>query len=83
MRLVSVVLLFQVSEEHPLKSVDVLYVAEDGLQLRLSEHFRVFPALTNVTLKTSMNKVQILAVGAGRLIESITDTLANSKHSLT
>lgn len=49
--LVFVVLLFQVSEKLPLKPVDIFYVAEDGLQLRLSEHLWVFTALTDVTLK--------------------------------
>lgn len=56
MRLVFVVLLLQVSEKLPLKPVDVLYVAEDGLQLQLSKHVRVFMALTDVTLKVTQNK---------------------------
>lgn len=51
MRLVFVILLLQVSEKLPLEPVDVLYVAEDGLQLQLSEHVRVFAALTDVTLQ--------------------------------
>lgn len=51
MRLVFVVFLLQVFEKLPLKPVDVFYVAEDGLQLQLSEHVWVFTALTDVTLK--------------------------------
>lgn len=51
MWLVFVVLLLQVSEKLPLKLVKILYVTEDGLQLQLSEHVRVFAALTDVTLK--------------------------------
>ena len=51
-----VVLLLQVSEELPLKPVDVLYVAEDGLQLQLGEHVGVFTALTDVTLKVTQNQ---------------------------
>lgn len=56
MWLVFVVLLLQVSEKLPLKPVDVLYVAEDGFQLQLSEHVRVFTALTDVTLKVTQNQ---------------------------
>lgn len=56
MWLLFVVLLLQVSEKLPLKPVNVLYVAEDGLQLQLSEHVRVFTALTNVTLKVTQNQ---------------------------
>lgn len=56
MRLVFVVLLLQVFEELPLKLVDVLYVAEDGLQLQLSEHVRDFTTLTDVTLKVTQNQ---------------------------
>ena len=55
MWLVFVVVLLQVFEKLPLKSVDVFYVAEDDLQLRLSEHFRVFTALADVTLKACTN----------------------------
>lgn len=51
MWLLFVVLLLQVSEKLPLKLVDVFYVAEDGLQLQLGEHVRVFAALADVTLK--------------------------------
>lgn len=57
MWLVFVVLLLQVSDKLPLKPVDVLYVAEDGLQLQLSEHVRVFTALTDVTLKSNTKPV--------------------------
>lgn len=56
MWLVFVVLLLQVSEKLPLKPVDVLYVAEDGFQLQLSEHVRVFTALTDVTLKVTQKQ---------------------------
>lgn len=56
MWLVFVVLLLQVSEKLPLKPIDVLYVAEDGFQLQLSEHVRVFTALTDVTLKVTQNQ---------------------------
>lgn len=49
--MVFVVLLLQVSKELPLKLVDILYVAEDRLQLELSEHVREFTALTDVTLE--------------------------------
>ena len=56
MWLVFVVLLLQVSEKLPLKPVDVLDVAEDGLQLQLSEHVRVFTALTDVTLKVTQTQ---------------------------
>lgn len=51
MRFFLVVLLLQFSDELPLESVDVFYVAENCLQLQLCEHAGVFPALTNVTLK--------------------------------
>lgn len=51
MWLVFVVVPLQVFEKLPLKLVDVFYVAEDGVQLLLSEHVRVFTALTDVTLK--------------------------------
>jgi len=46
-----VVLLLQFSEELPLKFVDVFYVAEDRLQLKLSKHVGVFAALTDVALQ--------------------------------
>ena len=52
-----VVFLVQVSKELPLKLVDVLYVAEDGLQLQLTEHVRVFTALTDVTLRRDRKPV--------------------------
>lgn len=61
MWLVFVVLILEVSKELPLKPVDVLYVAEDGLQLQLSEHFWVFTALTDVTLeKKKIHKTSII-----------------------
>lgn len=50
-RLVLVVVLFQVSEELPLELVDVFNVAEDDLQLELREHVWVLEALTDVALK--------------------------------
>lgn len=71
MWLVFVVLLLQVFEKLPLKSVDVLYVTEDCLQLRLSEHVRVFTALTDVTLKTSITTVQILTNRWRWIIQSV------------
>lgn len=58
MWLVFIVLLLQVSEKLPLKPVDIFYVAEDGLQLLLSEHVWVFTALTDVTLKIAQNQHQ-------------------------
>lgn len=56
MWLVFVVLLLQVSEELPLKPVDVLNVAEDSLQLQLGEHVGVFTALADVTLKHTQSR---------------------------
>lgn len=56
MWLVFVVIFLQASEKLPLKPVDVLYIAEDGRQLQLSEHVRVFTALTDVTLKVTQNQ---------------------------
>ncbi len=53
MWLIFVVLLLQIFKKLPLKLVDVLYVAEDCLQLQLSEHVRVFTALTDVTLRVT------------------------------
>lgn len=55
MWLVFVVLLLHVSEKLLLKLVDILYVAEDGFQLRLSEHVWVFAALADVTLWDNRN----------------------------
>lgn len=60
MWLIFVVLLLQVFEKLPLKPVDILYVAEDGFQLELREHVRVFAALTDVTLKVTQNQVSFL-----------------------
>lgn len=57
MRLLFVVLLLQVFEKLSLKPVDVLYVAEDGLQLQLGEHVWMFTALTDVTLKVNQNQL--------------------------
>lgn len=51
-----VVLLLQVFEKLPLKPVDVLYVAEDGFQLQLGKHVRVFTALTDVALEVKQNQ---------------------------
>lgn len=51
MWLLFVVLLLQVFEELPLKLVNIFDVAENGLQLQLGEHVRVFAALADVTLK--------------------------------
>lgn len=59
MRLVFVVLLLQVSQKLPLKLVDVFYVAEDGLQLQLGKHVRVFTALADVTLKRCTKSVYL------------------------
>lgn len=58
-RLVFVVLPLQVFQKLPLKSVDVLYVAEDGLQLQLSEHLWVFATLTDVTLEVYTKYVKL------------------------
>lgn len=51
MWLVFVVLFLQIFKKLPLKDVDVFDVAENGLQLHIGEHIRVFPALTDVALK--------------------------------
>lgn len=53
MWLLFVVLLLQVSEKLPLKLVNIFDVAENGLQLQLSEHVWVFAALADVTLEES------------------------------
>lgn len=58
MRLLFVVLFFQISKELPLKAVNVFNVAEDDLQLLLGEHVGVFPALTDVPLEhTKLSKI--------------------------
>lgn len=63
-RLLFVVFFFQISKELPLKQVNISNVAEDNLQLLLGEHVRVFPALTDVSLKhTSLS--QNLPAGGG------------------
>lgn len=54
MWLIFVVLLLQLFEELPLEFVNIFYVAKDGLQLQVSEHVGVFPALTDVTLKQTI-----------------------------
>lgn len=71
MWLVFVVLLLQVFEKLPLEFVDVLYVTEDCLQLWLSEHVRVFTALTDVTLKTRITTVQTLTNRWRWIIQSV------------
>lgn len=57
MRLLFVALLLQVSEELPLKLVNIFDVAENGLQLQLGEHVRMFAALADVTLEESSSKI--------------------------
>ncbi|TNN88877.1 hypothetical protein EYF80_000755 [Liparis tanakae] len=56
-----------VFEKLPLEPVDVLYVAEDGLQLQLGEHVRVFTALADVTLQVAQNQL----VGAAVVVRSV------------
>lgn len=57
--LLLVVVLLQLSEKLPLELVDVLDVAEDGLQLQLGEHVRVFATLTDVTLKVTQRMITL------------------------
>lgn len=71
--MVFVVLLLQVSEELPVKPVDLLDVAEDGLQLELSEHVWVFAALTDVTLRRTVKQNSSVCGQQGELKASPSD----------
>jgi len=61
-RLLLVVLALQLAQEQPLEAVDVLDVAEDGVQLGLREHGGVLATLPDVPLEGRRDQRLIIVV---------------------